>query len=453
MNKFYLPYTVITSVLSAFFLPSLWIYTRLTGRYSRHFKERLGILPSHVVRKIGGHPRIWIHAVSLGEVKVAASIINTVRRRIPGCSFILSTTTESGRDLAEATFGNDLPIIYAPIDFTGPVLKALTSVRPDAMVFLETEIWPTWLYMARSMGIKTALINGRISLKSVGGYLRFRFFFREVLKNFDALSMITEKDADRIESIGADPDKIEINGNAKYDILAGAADPAAANEIRKLLNLGADARTLVAGSTRSGEEEQILQAYKQILKRFPDTILVLAPRHIERTPEICAMIEAHALEYQLRTNLDRDRRTKQIVIINTFGELFNIYSIAAIVFSGGSLVPLGGQNPLEPAVWGKAVIYGPYMDNFLDAKAILETNDAGVEVKDSETLAEKVTWFFNNPEELKLTGERARNAVLKNECAAEKHAEVIKRLLKQVANPLDGPKSSPSLKGLGQARN
>jgi 3-deoxy-D-manno-octulosonic-acid transferase len=430
MNILYLPYTLLTSALSVLFIPSLWTYTRLTGRYARHFKERLGLLPSHVVKKIGGRPRIWLHAVSLGEVKVAASIINAARRIMPGCSFVLSTTTESGRDMAEAIFGNDLPVIYAPIDFVGPVLKALTSVRPDAMVFLETEIWPTWLYMARSMGIKTALINGRISLKSVGGYLRFRFFFKEVLKNFDIFSMITEKDAARIESIGADADKIEINGNAKYDLLAGAADPTAADEIRNLLNLGAEARTLVAGSTRSGEEKQLLHAYKKILKIFPDTILVIAPRHIERTSEICAMIKAHGLEYQLRTNLDRERRTKQIVIINTFGELFRIYSIAAIVFSGGSLVPLGGQNPLEPAVWGKAVLYGPYMDNFLDAKAILEANDAGVEVKDSEALAEKVMLFFSHPEELKRTGERARYAVLQNEGAAEKHAEVIKRLLK-----------------------
>jgi 3-deoxy-D-manno-octulosonic-acid transferase len=430
MNILYLPYTVLTSALSVLFIPSLWTYTRLTGRYARHFKERLGLLPSHVVKKIGDHPRIWIHAVSLGEVKVASSIIAALRRIMPGCSFVISTTTESGRNMAEATFGNDLPVIYAPIDFVGPVLKALTSIRPDAMVFLETEIWPTWLYMARRMGIKTALINGRISLKSVGGYLRFRFFFKEVLKNFDALSMITEKDAARIKSIGAHPDKIEINGNAKYDLLAGTADPAAANEIRNLLNLGAEAGTLVAGSTRSGEEEQLLHAYEKILKIFPDTILVIAPRHIERTPEICAMIKAHGFEYQLRTNLDRERRTKQIVIINTFGELFRIYSIAAVVFSGGSLVPLGGQNPLEPAVWGKAVLYGPYMDNFLDAKAILEANDAGVEVKDSEALAEKVMWFFSHPEELKRTGERARNAVLQNEGAAEKHAEVIKRLLK-----------------------
>ncbi|SPD72114.1 3-deoxy-D-manno-octulosonic-acid transferase [uncultured Desulfobacterium sp.] len=430
MNKFYLPYTVITSALSVLILPSLWTYTRLSGRYAKNFNERLGLLPSDVVKNISGKPRIWIHAVSLGEVNVAASIINALRRMMPDCSFILSTTTESGRNMAEKTFGHDLPVIYAPIDFIGPVLKSLNSIRPDVMVFLETEIWPTWLYSAHRMGIRTALINGRISQKSIGGYLKFRFFFREVLKNFDAFSMITEKDAERIMSIGAEPDKVEINGNAKYDLLPGAANPAAEGEIRNALNLEKDARALVAGSTRSGEDEQVIHAYKKILRSFPDTILIIAPRHIERTPEICSMLKAHGLEYQLRTGLEMEKRTKQILIINTFGELFKIYSIATIVFSGGSLVPLGGQNPLEPAVWGKPVLYGPYMDNFLDAKAMLEGKDAGVGVRDSETLAEKALWFFNHPEELRRAGERAKSAVMQNEGAAAKHAEVIKRLIK-----------------------
>ena len=151
--------------------------------------------------------------------------------------------------------------MYAPIDFMGSVRHALSRIRPDVMVFLETEIWPMWVHQARQMNIGTVLINGRISLKSIEGYLRMRFFFREVLKNFDAFSMIMKGDADRIESMGADPEKIEINGNAKYDLLANSADPARQEEIRKVLNLGMGDRVFVAGSTRSGEETIILDAY------------------------------------------------------------------------------------------------------------------------------------------------------------------------------------------------
>ena len=160
-------------------------------------------MPPEVVQDFLGHPKIWIQAVSLGEVKVAASIIGALRRVIPNCSLILSTTTEHGRKLAEETFGKEIPVVYAPLDFVGSVRKALSTVRPDVMVFLETEIWPAWLFEARRMGIKTALVNGRISLRSIQGYLRLRVFFREVLKNFDVCSMILEGDASRIEAMGA----------------------------------------------------------------------------------------------------------------------------------------------------------------------------------------------------------------------------------------------------------
>ncbi len=431
MSILYVSYTILTSILFMLVLPFFWIYTRVTGRYAEHFMERLGFVSPEKIQRLSGHPRIWLHAVSLGEVKVAASVINALKHILPDCSLILSTITESGRDLAEETFSRDIPGIYGPVDFTGSVRRSLSFVRPYVMVFLETEIWPTWLFQAHRMGMKTVLINGRISLKSVSGYLRLRLFFREVLKNFDAFSMIMEGDAARIESMGADPQKIKINGNAKYDLLESSVDPAAETEIRRLLNLKADDRVFVAGSTRNGEEEMVLDAYERILKEFHGTILVIAPRHIERTPEIESMIERRGLQCQLRTDFNngKEKRTKQIVIVNTFGELFNIYSIGTIVFSGGSLVPLGGQNPLEPAVWGKTVFYGPYMENFLDAKAILEAADAGVTVENSGVLADKVIWFISHPEELIRFGERAREAVLKNEGAAEKHARVIERLL------------------------
>ncbi|MBW2144862.1 MAG: 3-deoxy-D-manno-octulosonic acid transferase [Deltaproteobacteria bacterium] len=427
----YISYTILTSMLFILLLPAFWLYTRVTGRYTGHLNERLGFVSPETVQNISGHPRIWIHAASLGEVKVAASIIDALKHLMPDCSLILSTITESGRKLAEDTFGRDVSVIYAPIDFVGSVRKSLTTVRPDVMVFLETEIWPTWLSQAHRMGIKTVLINGRISLKSVSGYLRLRLFFREVLKNFDAFSMIMAGDATRIESMGADPQKIEINGNAKYDLPAGAVDPAAEAKIRRILNLDADDRVFVAGSTRTGEEEMILHAYEKILEKFPDTILVIAPRHIERTHEIGALIKRRGFQYQLWTDFinGKERRATQVVIVNTFGELFNIYSVGTIVFSGGSLVPLGGQNPLEPAVWGKAVFYGPHMENFLDAKAILEAVSAGVTVHNSEVLAEKAVWFLGHPGELTGFGERAREAVLNNEGAAEKHARVIERLL------------------------
>ncbi len=391
----------------------------------------MGFVPLTLTKRLSGSPRIWMHAVSLGEVKIAVPLIKALKKIMPGCSVIISTTTEHGRNLAMETFGEDTPVVYAPIDFIGSVRKALSRVRPDVFVLLETEIWPTWIAEARRMGIKTAVINGRISGRSISSYFKLRPLFREVLKKIDAFSMILEEDATRIRKMGADPSKIEINGNAKYDLLASSTDPAMETEMRELLNLDASHTVFVAGSTRPGEEAMVLDAYRQILAKFPNTILIIAPRHIERTPQIETMIEGQGFTYQLRNELGiaGRRRTEPVVIMNTFGELFKLYSVGTIVFCGGSLVPLGGQNPLEAAAWGKVVFYGPSMEDFLDARALLEEVGAGVLVSSPEMLAEKAIWFLSHPDALKTNGARAREVVIRNQKAAERHAKVIASLL------------------------
>ena len=361
---------------------------------------------------------------------MADPIIQSLKQIIPQCSIMLSTTTEHGRKLALETFSEDIPVVYAPIDFIGSIRKALLRVRPDILVFLETEIWPAWIVEARRMGIKTALINGRISVRSIGGYLKLRPFFRQVLKNVDIFSMISDDDGKRIRTMGADPHKIKINGNAKYDLLTSLADPAMKKEMRQVLNLESSHFVFVAGSTREGEEEIVLDAYEKILKQFPEMILLIAPRHIERTPEIGSILERRGHKYQRRSQLAKNgiKRTESIVIINTFGELFKLYGIGTIVFCGASLVPLGGQNPLEAAVWEKVVFYGPSMEDFLDAKALLEEVGAGIPVSNSETLAQKAIWFMEHPNELKACNARARKAVERNQNAAKNHAQVIAEL-------------------------
>jgi 3-deoxy-D-manno-octulosonic-acid transferase len=229
-------------------------------------------------------------------VKVAAPIVESLRKLIPDCSIFLSVTTDHGIELARETFGEDIPIVYAPIDTFFSVRTALSRLRPDVLVFLETEIWPAWIVEAQRMGIKTALINGRISVRSIGGYLKFRPFFREVLKYVDALSMILREDADRIKAMGAEPHKIVVNGNAKYDLLASQADPIMETEMRQILNLDAFHPVFVAGSTREGEESMVLDVYERILNQFPHMILVIAPRHIERTSEIESLLERRGFE-------------------------------------------------------------------------------------------------------------------------------------------------------------
>ncbi len=439
-------YIFVSSILFLLLFPFFCIYTRLTGRYRRHLKERLGLIPQKTLQGLSGSPRIWIHAVSLGEIKVAASIIEAVRRILPKSSILVSTTTEHGRKMAEESFKGMIPVVYSPIDFLGSVCKALSSVRPDVMVFLETELWPTWLFAARHMGVKVALINGRISVRSINRYLKLRPFFSEVLNNFDVFSMITEEDAARVMAMGADRNKIEINGNAKYDLLKSTANQSMQTEIRRILNLNAGNRVFIAGSTRRGEEEMVLDAYCKILEKFPDTILILAPRHIKRAPAIASLVKNFGLGCQLRTRLGENKlsRTEQVIILDTFGQLFNFYSVGDIVFSGGSLAPLGGQNPLEPAVWGKVVFYGPFMDNFLDAKTLLEEAEAGVMVDGPDMLAKKAIWFFDHPDAQSAYGARAREAVINNKGAAERHAEVIKLLSLEKTGIIQGTELTSS---------
>jgi 3-deoxy-D-manno-octulosonic-acid transferase len=433
INLFYGIYILLTSILFIFLFPAFWIYTRITGKYQRHLKERLGIIQPEKVHSLSGAPRIWIHAVSLGEVVVAAPIIEALKQIIPQCSVILSTMTEHGREMAMETFKNKIPVIYAPIDFVGAVRKALSRIRPHVVVFLETEIWPTWLFECQRMGIKTALVNGRISVRSIGGYMRFRPFFREVLKNLDVFSMILEEDANRIKAMGAEPKRIRVNGNAKYEKLGSTIENGYERAMRSILNLHPEQKVFVAGSTREGEEEMVLDAYKRIFEKYPDTILIIVPRHIERTSQIASIIERNGFGCQLRTDLGKNnvKRTEKVVIINTFGELLKVYSISTIVFAGASLVPLGGQNPLEPAVWGKVVLYGPSMEDFLDAKSSLEAVGAGIEVSGPEMMAEKVIWFLDHPEALKKYGNLGKGAALKNQGAAQKHARVIAGIIKK----------------------
>jgi 3-deoxy-D-manno-octulosonic-acid transferase len=427
MNPLYATYTVLVSGLFVSVFPFFWLYSGLTGRYRKGLKERLGLLPQGLLQHLTGSPRIWIHAVSLGEVRVAAPIVESLKKRLPDSSIIVSSTTDHGIDLARQTFGKNALVLYAPIDTIFSIRKVLSGLRPDLLLFLETEIWPTWITEARRMGIKIALVNGRISVRSIGKYLKFKPFFRDLLRKVDLFSMISKEDADRIQALGAEPHKIEVNGNAKYDLLATQTDPEIEREMRRILNLEPAHPVFIAGSTRSGEEDMVLDAYEKILKDSPDMVLIIAPRHIERTPEIESLIKSRGLGYQLRSEFDGNapKRTQPVVIMNTFGELFKVYSVGTIVFCGASLVPLGGQNPLEAAVWGKVVFYGPSMEDFLDAKALLEEMGAGITISNPEMLAEKALWFLNHPDAMNTLGRKAKEAAMKNQKASEKHANVI----------------------------
>ncbi len=430
MNFAYKAYNFLNIGLFFILLPPFWFYTRLTGRFGDGLGQRLGFYHKSLVATISGFPRIWIHAASVGEVNGAVAIIESLTQLMPECAIILSTTTKHGQSWAREKFGPETTCIYAPLDFIVSVRKALAAIRPDILVCLETEIWPNWLLAARRLGVKIALINGRISVRSIKGYLKIRFLIREALNQIAAFSMIREEDAQRLMMLGVPKERIEINGNAKYDLLLHQTDPVLLDKNKKLYNLSGKEPVLVAGSTRGSEHKIILDVYASILQTLPETLLIIAPRHVEKIQHIIDMVKDRGFSYQLKTEIDQPdcSRTAPVVIINTIGDLQSTYSIASIVFCGGSLEPLGGQNILEAAVWGKPVFYGPSMEDFLDAKAILDKTGGGIQVKDGRDLAEKMLYYLTHPDEANSVGKLAKEAVMSHQGAAEKHAAVIFRL-------------------------
>lgn len=436
MNLPYLAYNCIGTALFASLFWPFYLYSRITGRYRDGLCQRLGLYPKGHYQNLSGSRRIWIHAVSVGEVRVATSIIRALLDLIPDCTIILSTTTEAGQLFAQSQIRlqkltSNTVLTYAPIDFIISTRKALSALKPDMLVVLETEIWPNWFMQARKMGIKIALINGRISVRSIKGYLKLVPIIKDTLSCVDAFSMIHEADARRIMTMGALPDRVEVNGNAKFDMLLKQADPSLKQKMEALYRLQGDETVFVAGSTRRGEEEAILDVYEEMAASFPKSVLIMAPRHIKRANHIADLVKRRGLSCQFRTELNQTDgvRIAPVVIIDTIGELQATYSIATLVFCGGSLVPKGGQNAFEAAVWGKPVLYGPSMEDFLDIKVALEKTGGSVLVQNRTELAKQVMYLLNHPEKAREMGKSARRTVTRHKGAADKHAAVVHRLL------------------------
>jgi len=453
MNPYHMAYNGITSGLFLALFPPFWIYSRMSGRYRNGMSERFGHYPENLRRRGDSAPRIWIHAASVGEVSVAFSILNVLQDLVPGCRLILSTITEHGRRYAENRIvGTSLKArttcVFAPIDLVLTTRRALATLQPDVLACVETELWPNWLMEAGRMGIKTALVNGRISIRSIDRYMKIRPLMQDLLARMDAFSMIRETDARRISLMGAPADRIEIHGNAKFDIPTESLD-SEKDRMRTLYGISDKTPVFIAGSIRGEEDAMVLSAYARIVREVPKTVLILAPRHIERVRHIAQRVRAQGFSCQLRTELIGDGfpRRAQVVILDTIGELQSVYGIADVVFCGGSLVPTGGQNVLEAAVWGKPVLYGPSMEDFLDAKEILDQTGGGVQVKDIDELAGKALDLLKHPDQARVMGCLASQALALNRGAARGHADVIRNLLSKNGRKRRSGGVSPLAKG------
>jgi len=431
MNPAYAAYNLIGMGLFLSLFPPFLLYTRATGKYRLQLAQRLGHYSEQTLKHIKGTPRIWIHAVSVGEVTAATAIIEALKESFPGSAVILSTMTEQGYEIAQQRYSSEVTCILAPIDTVFSTRRSIRRIRPDILVLMETELWPIWLNQASRQGIPTALVNGRLSVRSYSGYRKIRPLMRSVFADIDVLSMISSADAARVQDLGADGARIRVHGNAKYDGLIDAASDQVRQDMETLFDLSGSEPVLVAGSTRGNEDDMVITAFQRIRRTLDDAILIIAPRHLPKLATIEGILRREGIRYQLRSELNRPgaRRQAPVVLLDTIGELFSVYSIATVVFCGGSLVPLGGQNVLEPSAWGKPVIYGPSMEDFLDAKQLLEKFGGGIQVNTAEALEATVQGFFVDRIKASSIGRRAFEAVSQNRGAGKRHAEEIARFL------------------------
>lgn len=400
----------------------LLAYVLITGNHRAGIRQRLSLY-KHVAGE-KNVKRVWLHAASIGEVQAASLLIDELRNIDGSVDIILTTMTIHGRDFADSHL-HDVTCLLAPLDMPGLVGRAVRLLDPDVYVCLETELWPLLLRRLRKNGIPVVMVNGRMSLRSVQTYHKYSWFFKTVLANFSRLCLISETDRERFLGAGVAADSIEVTGNIKFDRYLPANVDELQEDYRRLLAVTREDEIFVAGSTHEDEEEQLLPVFKTLENR-KELIWLLAPRHLQRLDSILDMFERYNCRVDLFSELQGGKKRQHpVVLIDTFGDLSRIYSIATYVFCGGSLVEKRGHNILEPALWGKPVFYGPSMDDFRDGVELLEGAGCGYTVCSAPELVEKINHFRDNPDVYQQVCRQAGETAGSQQGAAVRQAEVV----------------------------
>jgi len=399
-------------------LPFYLVMGLTRGKYLASFRQRLGSDPD------GGSQRdVWIQAVSVGEVMIARTIADQLRRAIPQLTFVITTTTDTGQELARKQFPDD-PIRYFPFDFSFAVNRFLDRFRPRLYMTIETEIWPNAVRLSALRGVRVALANGRISDRSFPRYRRARFFLSRVLPLYDSLVVREQQDVDRLVAIGASRERIHVAGNLKFDFEPDRRPLEFAPELQRLAH---GRPILVLGSTVEGEDELLVPGFGELIAL--GYFIVVAPRKPQRFGAVAALLDKAAIRFVRRSELDRSPAAeKDVLLLDSIGELARVYGEARCCFIGGSLVPLGGHNPIEAAAVGCPVSFGPYMQNFADIAAVFLSAGGGVEVGGASELIDFVRAMCEDRERERRSL-MARTCVERNRGAAGRAADAIVELL------------------------
>jgi len=426
----YLLYSVLSVVALVIASPFLAYQAVRHRKYVRSLRQRLGYLPLSF--NIDGDESIWIHAVSVGETLTARALIGELKTRYPGLKLFLSTTTMTGHEVARALTDVD-GVFYFPLDWGFTVRRTLDVVRPRLFVMMETEIWPMLLRECRERGVATMLVNGRISKRSFARYALVRRFFRRVLDDVERFCMQSEEAARRIVALGADPARVVVTGSLKFDSLdwPGVGPHGQSRDrLLRYFRLSPGRPVVIAASTLRGEDLAALEAFRRVQARWPDALLIVAPRHPERFEEVTRLAAEEGFRVVRRTSLPVDQSPDaDVVVLDTIGELARLYQIASVVFVGGSLVDAGGHNILEPAMFGKAIVFGPHMHNFAEISAEFLRGSAAVQVFSTRELGECLVDLVGDGVRRASLGAAARAIVEGNRGAKARTMAVITALL------------------------
>jgi len=403
----YLLYDLALILAAVLLLPRYLLRGVGRGSWRQGLGERFGSISPGKLAALAGRKVIWVHAVSVGEVRAATPLLRELRKARPDAALVLTTVTESGGEIGRSLEEIDLHC-YFPFDLSWIVRKALKAVRPVMVVMVETEIWPNFVRFARRLDIPVALVNGRISDRSFPRYRLVRPWLRPVLGAYSVLGMQSDEDAERIRTLGAPEDRITVTGNLKYDL-----EPDSRNDdvprLRDRFGLPPEGLIWVAGSTHDGEEETVLEVFQTLGRDGRRVTLVLIPRHPHRSNAVAGLLARKKIEFVLRSRLSNPPAglgPGVVLLVDSFGEAASLYALADLVFVGGSLVPAGGHNPLEAAMVRRPVLFGPHMENFREIAGAIVEWGAGRMVSGPSGLLNDVSGLLDDPGERNRMGER-----------------------------------------------
>jgi 3-deoxy-D-manno-octulosonic-acid transferase len=417
-------YNLLWPLALVFFLPGYLVKMFRRGGYREKFGQRLGNYDAHLRARLYWKKSIWLHAVSVGEVTIALKLARQIRILKPDVHCVLTTTTTTGFAFANQNAPDWIEVMYSPLDFWPIMRRAFAAIRPTAIILVEAEVWPNLVAEAHAGKIPIALVNARLSPRSEKRFRMFRSFVAPTFRLLDAICVQNLEDLERWRALGVEADRIHHVGSIKYDPQNAEVDPDLPAAI--LAGFGLEKRTVIfGGSTHSGEEKVLAEVFRALRKDFVDLLLILAPRHTERTAEIQRELEAIGFHVALRSQLPVLDPSLDCLLIDSTGELRDWYGVATLAFIGKSLLARGGQNPAEAILAGKPVVFGPHMENFAVLADTLVTQRGALQVNSATELQLAMSALLANPDDREEMARNARKALDTHRGAAARTAQLI----------------------------